>query len=1285
MSDPCEVYGWGFGPWGEDAWAAPTEYEPGGPIPFLAPFDVFCVGSCGPLTVLDTYTEVEEFYTIGQIVSTAPAGDDLRFTSGGPVSDTTAWLRIEKSAPQSWTLEYSVRFDALPDNFYNLAESHAYIGLCATTAASAGIFFSKQGLLYTGSVIHALSGELSPNQPTQFLPGSIGDVVEGDYYVVRIAMDGDGATTYIYITPVSELPVTGHQLRYVMPAVLPDSAVDTPVAGVVLSVKGTATGPVTMDMNSICLGQGLLIPNLPPIADAGNDFSAMRCSIVRLNGELSRDPEEAAVAYSWRLVDAPEASREAVVCDDGVTTIPTPYTNKLYSVQLANANALDPIVAGDVVRIGGLAYDVATTGTDGGGFFVTVTDFTIPSPQSNADFKVLRQRGLQGADTVRPTFYMDVTGAYRFALRVFDGQLFSPDVDVVVNSLDSEVARGVVPDVSFLWGHIGSFWELVEGKEPIEVLWSSVAHIAASELLSLWQHDSAKGIQGISRLFLRRWLHYDMFVEEPLPHLTEVGAVSAGLISNLVPAAGVAAAGYAVVLQVGDRSYTVYLTGSGLITAAQMADQIQRGVGSAATVTTFTEGSGYRVRVQAQAPVEALSGTMALFNVGSKSSALEGSGGVPVGLSGYRLGASLAGTGVTAGDYLILGKNAHRIVSVTSDPADSSPGQRVILHTPPELWAPSEWRVSRPVKSKYLDFYSMLASGGDIAVFDASDALGDVYEVRATVWGATPDGELLVNGLDLLPHQGLKFRAIHRRTYVRVDPLVQEIPHLQAHIASDDDTEVLRQNIDFFIDDFRGQHCIRFVTGSDPGLDVWEYDDPPRMLWAESTYLDNRPTIEAQYGRPMEFSLDDLASLPSDTDYLSVVRGLWFSSLNGPAMHNLRVGAQILLGLPFAEEAGTIEEVDTEFSVNQGRVLVKDASAPNLVRAYTYPKKLKVRTNPTTGKVYAVGDYVEQFAPLVDGVEVEDYVSKPNWWLPYQQQGVLFEVEKFFRFLVRVDSEAFNLATLLFVKTFINRVKPSYTFPLFVVRRSLADATFDITDSTAMNVTVRLYDGLCNSRGLGYMIDDPNPAGGGLMASVDSGSPIQPAPAYPVHGATYWGVDQEVICPQDYVVGRYTFVLAAPALPTLDSIYLMDSPLFTAVLFDQGVPRLIEFRPEGVQLGADLTAAGNFTLTDMQVRYEASYSQPTSMSLQFVVRVNNVDAAVVPVVLPSANSWNGFLALPAPVNVAPGDLVQVFVRTAGPSPILVEWVTVSAALGVTYYWAFDTITPAGTYYVTRTM
>ena len=298
---------------------------------------------------------------------------------------------------------------------------------------------------------------------------------------------------------------------------------------------------------------------------------------------------------------------------------------------------------------------------------------------------------------------------------------------------------------------------------------------------------------------------------------------------------------------------------------------------------------------------------------------------------------------------------------------------------------------------------------------------------------------------------------------------------------------------------------------------------------------------------------------------------------------------------------------------------------------------------------------------------------------------VLFEVEKFFRFLVRVDSEAFNLATLLFVKTFINRVKPSYTFPLFVVRRSLADATFDITDSTAMNVTVRLYDGLCNSRGLGYMIDDPNPAGGGLMASVDSGSPIQPAPAYPVHGATYWGVDQEVICPQDYVVGRYTFVLAAPALPTLDSIYLMDSPLFTAVLFDQGVPRLIEFRPEGVQLGADLTAAGNFTLTDMQVRYEASYSQPTSMSLQFVVRVNNVDAAVVPVVLPSANSWNGFLALPAPVNVAPGDLVQVFVRTAGPSPILVEWVTVSAALGVTYYWAFDTITPAGTYYVTRTM
>jgi hypothetical protein len=83
MADDCEEYGWGLGPWGEAPWAAPLEFEPGGPIPTAAPFGVYCVGPCGPITVLDTYNEVVESYSIGQLEPTVPVGDDLRLTSGG--------------------------------------------------------------------------------------------------------------------------------------------------------------------------------------------------------------------------------------------------------------------------------------------------------------------------------------------------------------------------------------------------------------------------------------------------------------------------------------------------------------------------------------------------------------------------------------------------------------------------------------------------------------------------------------------------------------------------------------------------------------------------------------------------------------------------------------------------------------------------------------------------------------------------------------------------------------------------------------------------------------------------------------------------------------------------------------------------------------------------------------------------------------------------------------------------------------------------------------------------
>ncbi|MDV7402570.1 hypothetical protein RZS08_64710, partial [Arthrospira platensis SPKY1] len=74
-------------------------------------------------------------------------------------------------------------------------------------------------------------------------------------------------------------------------------------------------------------------------------------------------------------------------------------------------------------------------------------------------------------------------------------------------------------------------------------------------------------------------------------------------------------------------------------------------------------------------------------------------------------------------------------------------------------------------------------------------------------------------------------------------------------------------------------------------------DYPPVGLWAEVTFFDNRPAIESNFGIPIGFTLENLASLANNgVDYLSAVRGLWYTYFNGPRVELLRIGTQILLG-----------------------------------------------------------------------------------------------------------------------------------------------------------------------------------------------------------------------------------------------------------------------------------------------------------------------------------------------------------------------------------------------------
>src|SRR5208282_3298686 len=100
------------------------------------------------------------------------------------------------------------------------------------------------------------------------------------------------------------------------------------------------------------------------------------------------------------------------------------------------------------------------------------------------------------------------------------------------------------------------------------------------------------------------------------------------------------------------------------------------------------------------------------------------------------------------------------------------------------------------------------------------------------------------------------------------------------------------------------------------------------------------------FGIPAGFTLDDLAQLPSNIDYLSTVSGLWYAYWNGPTMFNLRAGVQILIGLPFADETGIIVEIRNDFSVSTGLILVQDVANSAVVRSYSYPVSITLETNP---------------------------------------------------------------------------------------------------------------------------------------------------------------------------------------------------------------------------------------------------------------------------------------------------------------------------------------------------
>ena len=276
-------------------------------------------------------------------------------------------------------------------------------------------------------------------------------------------------------------------------------------------------------------------------------------------------------------------------------------------------------------------------------------------------------------------------------------------------------------------------------------------------------------------------------------------------------------------------------------------------------------------------------------------------------------------------------------------------------------------------------------------------------------------------------------RIIHN-TAIKVDDNLVSAPVLQESII--DPPVALRENLDYIVEDGYIQFVGELFSLASPA---------PDEFWAECAIYDNSDVVEGNFGRLVGLSQDDISDSRTSAPYLSAVKGLFFAYTNGPTMANLRLGLQILLGLPFSEERGLILEVQDNFTYDSsgnllGRILIEDLDDNNkrlgFRRVYLYSTEVGIEDNPSTLEPYKAGDVAERFAPLSKGVEVIDYVKDPLWW-QRTLQGL--EVLKFFTFKIAVSSKIFNSEDVIFGLDFIKKIKPAYT-------RVLAAALFERYD-----------------------------------------------------------------------------------------------------------------------------------------------------------------------------------------------------------------------------------------------
>jgi hypothetical protein len=294
---------------------------------------------------------------------------------------------------------------------------------------------------------------------------------------------------------------------------------------------------------------------------------------------------------------------------------------------------------------------------------------------------------------------------------------------------------------------------------------------------------------------------------------------------------------------------------------------------------------------------------------------------------------------------------------------------------------------------------------------------------------------------------------------------------------------------------------------------------------------------------------------------------------------------------------------------------------------------------------------------------------------------------------------------LLLVRDFILRVKPVYTYPLFVVQLQEIVDEISVVDETTISGTLRLDDSICADRvGASTIFDDYRSAGGTARNDFDNDadpgtSPVFPTPLQPV----VWGFDKEWLCPFDQLQAVLLESFAVDFVPEFDSIFAFDvgetydatpGPPGPSEIHDASASSPFTITPAGTSIPfTDSTVNTAGTLTRLGITFFGlTDTDPDTYIVE--LQVNGAPVLTSSSFKAGGNTERVWALSSA---VSPGDTLTLLVKTTDASPVTPSWTSVSARLfNSSGVWAFDAgetydvtpgpaLFPAGDYGVVRVL